>query len=70
MDMAKTLDLTCLCVQITNTVVFQSYTHQTYKEFQNKKHVNSKLKVLSNTMFLISGFWTMDIHRRADQLGQ
>ena len=43
---------------------FQSYTHQTYKEILNKKHVNSKQKVLSNTMFCIPLFRTMDIHRR------
>ena len=42
MDTAKTIDLTRLCIQITNTVgFFQSYTHQTYKEIQNKKHFNS-----------------------------
>ena len=42
------------------------YTHQTYKEIQNKKHVNSKPKVLSNTMFHIPGFWTTDIHCRTE----
>ena len=65
MDRAKTIILTSLCIQI----FFQSYTHQTYKEIQNKKHVNSKLKVLSNTMFRISRFRTTDIHHRTDRLG-
>ena len=51
MDTAKTIDLTRLCIQITNTVVFsQSYTHQTYKEIQNKKQVNSKTKVLNDLL--------------------
>ena len=36
MDTAKTIDLIRLCIQVTNTVVLQSYTHQTYKEIQNK----------------------------------
>ena len=36
---------------------FQSFTHQTYKEIINKKHVNSKPKVLSNTMFSIKIFY-------------
>ena len=33
---------------------FQSYMHQIKKEIRNKKYVNSKMKVLSNTMFRIS----------------
>ena len=45
MDTAKTIDLIRLCIQVTNTVVLQSYTHQTYKEIQNKIYVNSKPKV-------------------------
>ena len=73
MDTAKTIDLTCLCIiciQINNTVVFfQSYIHQTYKEFPNKKHVNSKPKVLSNTMFHIGMFRTTDINCRTERLG-
>ena len=41
---------------------FKLYTHQTYKEIQNKKHVNSKPKELSNIMFrtslfLLETFW-------------
>ena len=36
MDTAKTIDLTHSGIQITNTVVFQSYTHQTYEKIQNK----------------------------------
>ena len=44
-DTAKTIDLIRLCIQVTNTVVFKSYTHQTYKEIQNKIYVNSKPKV-------------------------
>ena len=27
MDMNKTIDLTCLCKQITNAVVFSNHTH-------------------------------------------
>ena len=49
---------------------FQSYTRQTCKETQNKKHVNIKPKVLSNTMFRISRFLTTDIHRKTDRLSQ
>ena len=50
MDTAITIHLTRLCLQITNTVgFFQSFTHQTYKEIQSKKHINSKPKVLSNS---------------------
>ena len=46
-DTAKTMDLTCLCLQINNTVVFffQSSIHQTYKEIQGRKHLHSKPKV-------------------------
>ena len=38
MNMAKTMDLTRLCIHMNNLVVFffQSYTYQTYKEIQNK----------------------------------
>ena len=42
-------------------------THETYKAMI-QKHVNSKPKVLSNTMFRISGFWTTDIHPRKDSV--
>ena len=65
MDTVKTIDLTRLCIQITNrpTVVFPNI-HTSYKEVQNKKHVNSKPKVLCDTMFRISQFWTTDIYRR------
>lgn len=38
---------------------FQSYTHQIKKEIRNKKYVNSKMKVLSNTMFHIPLFRTI-----------
>ena len=38
---------------------FFNYTHIKLK----KKHVNSKPKVLSNTIFGISRFLTTDIHR-------
>ena len=42
MDTGKTVDLTRLCIQINNTVVFffQSYAHQTYKVIQSKKTCN------------------------------
>ena len=62
MNTAKTIDLTRLCIQ--------SHTRQTYNEMQNKKHVNSKPKEQSNTMFRISRFRTTDIHRRTERLGQ
>ena len=66
-----TIYLIRLCIHINNTVVFfQSYKHQIYKEIQNKKPVNSKPKVLNNTMFRISRFRTADIHRRTERLGQ
>ena len=40
------------------------------KKFKTKKHVNSKLKVMSNTISRISRFRTADIYRRTDRLGQ
>ena len=43
---------------------FQSYTHQTYKEIQNKQ------KTCHRTEFRISRFRTTDIHRRTDRFGQ
>ena len=46
------------------------YTNNHFKEIKNKKHVNSKPKVLSNTMLRISRFRSTDIHRRTDGLGQ
>ena len=64
MDTAKTIDLTHLCIQITNTVDITKI----HTEIQNRKHVNSKQKVLSNTMFRISQFQTTDIHHRTDRL--
>ena len=71
MDTAKTIFLSRLCIQISNTVVFfQLYKHQTYKEIQNKNHVNSKPKVLNNKLFRISRFRTTDIYRRTFRLGQ
>ena len=71
MNTAKTIDLTRLCIQIKQySSCFQSYTHQTYKEIQNKKHVNGKAKVPSNTMFRISLFRTTDIHRNTERLAQ
>ena len=70
-DTAKTVDLSRLCLQKTNTVVFESHTYQTYKEIQNKKHVNSKPKVLSNTMFRITvSDYGYLINRRTYRLGQ
>ena len=47
---------------------FQPFTNQTYKEIQNK--INSKPKVLSNTMIRISRIRTTDIHRKSERLGQ
>ena len=49
---------------------YQPYTLQTYKEIQNKKPVNSKPKLLSNTMFRISLFQTTDVHRRTERISQ
>ena len=70
MDTAKTMDLTCLCLQINNTVVFfQSYTHQTYKEIQSRNHVHSKPKV-HQVIFGVSKYRTKDIHCRTEQLSQ
>ena len=55
MDTAKTIDLTRLCIQINNTVVFANHIHiKLIKDFKKKNHVNNKSKVLSNTMFRIS----------------
>ena len=53
MDTVKTINLTRLCKQITNTVDFPIIHTSNNKETQNKKHVNSKAKVLSNTIFRI-----------------
>ena len=64
MDTTKTIDLTRLCIQITNTVVFPIIHTSNLKRNPKQKHVNSKPKVLSNTMFRIY------IHRRTDRLGQ
>ena len=42
MNMAKTIGLTRLCIQLNKTVaIFQSYTHQSYKEIQNKKNMSA-----------------------------
>ena len=49
---------------------FSIHTHQTYKEIQSKKHVYSKPKLLTNTLFRISRFRTTDIHPRTDRLVQ
>ena len=73
MDMAKTMDLTRLCKQINNTVVFfQSYTEHTYKEIQRKNHANSKPKVhqVCGVTPCFLRFRTLDIYRRTDRLGQ
>ena len=45
-DTVKTIDLTRLRIQITKYSSFSNHTHQTYKEIQIEKHVNSKPKVL------------------------
>lgn len=45
--------------------IFQSHSHQTYKEIQKKSLTES---TVSNTMFRIS-FRTTDIHRRIERLG-
>ena len=65
-DTAKTMDLTCLCLQINNTVVFyQSYTRQTYKEIQSRSHVHSKWKV--HKIYEVIELRT--IHRGLERLG-
>ena len=71
MDTAKAMDLTCLCLQINNTVgfFFQSYTHRTYKEIQSRNHVHSKPKV-HQVIFRVSQYRTKDIHCRTEQLSQ
>ena len=71
----KTIDLNRLMVYTNkqySRFFFQSYTHQTCKEIKNKKHVNIKPKVLSNSMFRIylTRFRTTDIHRRPERLSQ
>ena len=68
MDMVTAIGLTRFCIQITNTVVLPIIHTSKYKEIQNKKHVNSKPKVLSNTMFHISGFRYTDIVEQADSV--
>ena len=65
MDIAKTIDLTCMCIQINNTVVFSDHTHTKLIKNSKQKHVNSKPKVLSNTRFR-----TTDTHRKTERLGQ
>lgn len=68
-DTAKTINFdSFVYIQINNRVFFPNHTHQTYKEIQIKKHVNSKPKVPSNTVFHISRFWTMDIHSKRVRL--
>ena len=52
MNSAKTMDLIRLCIQINNSVVFFPIIHISN---QNKKHVNSKLKVPIHTMFSDNG---------------
>ena len=63
MDTEKTIDLTHLCIEINNTVVFSNHTHT---KLPKQKHVISKPKVLSNTMFGISRFRTTDIYHRTE----
>ena len=63
MDTVKKIDLTRLCIQINKKEGFflQIIYTSNYKEIQNKIHVNTKPKVLSNTMFRHShgfGLWT------------
>ena len=70
MDTAKIIDLTHLYIQKTNTLVFPIIHTSNFKRNPKQKHVNSKPKVLSNTMFYISRFRTRDIHRRTDRLSQ
>ena len=60
----------------SNNQYSSSFSKHTYiklkKEIQNKKHgtCNSKPKVLSNTMFHISRFPTMDIYSKTDRFHQ
>ena len=67
---AKTIDLTCVCIQIKNTVVFSDHTHTKLVKNSKQKHVNIKPKVLSNTMLSFSRFRTTDTHRKTERLGQ
>ena len=64
----QTLRKQSILTHLYNRVFFPNHTHQTYKEIQIKKHVNSKPKVPSNTVFHISRFWTMDIHSKRERL--
>ena len=61
MDTGKTIDMARLCIQITNTVSFSKHTHiQPLKKSKTKNDSNPK--VLSDTKFRISQFWTTDLH--------
>ena len=60
---AKTMNMTSLCIQISNTVVFFNYARIRLMKISKKKkkhHVNSKPKVLSNAMFRITRFRSTD----------
>ena len=52
-----------------SSFLFQSYTHQTYKEIQSRNHVHSKPKV-HQVIFGVSKYRTKDIHCRTEQLRQ
>ena len=66
MDTAKTM----VFIQINNTVVFTNHTLiKLIKKSETKKPVNSKPKVLSNNMFCISRFRTMNSHRKTERIG-
>ena len=68
METAKTIDLTHLCIEINNTVVFSNHTHT---KLPKQKHVISKRKYWqSNTTFRISKFRTTDIYHRTEWLAQ
>ena len=79
----KSLDpihLRILWTQREQSILVFVYTNKEYTSFsyhtqiklikKSKRHVNSKLKVLSNNMFRISWLRTMDIHRWIERLGQ
>ena len=73
MDTAKTMDLTCLCLQINNTVVFFSnHTHiKLIKKFKAETmSTESPPSLWHNATFRVSQYRTKDIHCRTEQLSQ
>ena len=72
------MDLTCLCLQINNTVVFSNQTHiKLIKKFKgetmatvNPKYTKSTLSLWSNTILRVSHYRIKDVNLRTKRLGQ